>query len=123
MSVTLKKNVIVITVCGEERINGVVSGTWVLDSLFERATRAPSVRQSATKKSAKGGMPNRAFSVANAAERNTKGATILNIWGLRGKKNKTKQKNRVPRSADRRRGGRKPDWGWCLRGGQPSGRD
>jgi hypothetical protein len=46
--------------------------------------RAPSVRQRATRKSAKGGIPKRAFSVANAAERNTKGAMILKIWGTKG---------------------------------------
>ena len=46
--------------------------------------RAPSVRQRATRKSAKGGIPKRAFSVAKAAERNTKGAIILKIWGTRG---------------------------------------
>jgi hypothetical protein len=41
---------------------------------------APSVRLSAIKKSANGGIPKRAFSVATAAERKTKGATILKIW-------------------------------------------
>jgi hypothetical protein len=38
---------------------------------------APSVRLSATKKSAKGGIPKRAFRVAKAAERKTKGDRIL----------------------------------------------
>jgi len=46
---------------------------------------APSVRQRATRKSAKGGIPKRAFSVAKAAERNTKGAMILKIYGAKGR--------------------------------------
>ena len=38
---------------------------------------APSVRLSATRKSAKGGIPKRPFRVAKAAERKTKGDKIL----------------------------------------------
>lgn len=41
---------------------------------------APSVRLSAIRNNANGGIPKRALSVAKAAERNTKGATILKIW-------------------------------------------
>src|ERR1700679_3259613 len=41
---------------------------------------APSVRLSAIRNSANGGIPKRALSVAKAAERKTKGATILKIW-------------------------------------------
>ena len=41
---------------------------------------APSVRQSAIRNNANGGIPKRALSVAKAAERKTKGATILKIW-------------------------------------------
>jgi hypothetical protein len=40
---------------------------------------APSVRLSAIRKSANGGIPKRALSVANAADRKTKGAMILKI--------------------------------------------
>ena len=41
---------------------------------------APSVRLSAIKNNANGGIPKRALSVAKAAERKTKGAMILKIW-------------------------------------------
>jgi hypothetical protein len=41
---------------------------------------APSVRLSAIRNNANGGIPKRALSVAKAAERKTKGATILKIW-------------------------------------------
>lgn len=41
---------------------------------------APSVRLSAIRNSANGGIPKRALSVAKAADRKTKGATILKIW-------------------------------------------
>jgi hypothetical protein len=41
---------------------------------------APSVRLRAIKNKANGGIPKRALSVAKAAERKTKGATILKIW-------------------------------------------
>jgi hypothetical protein len=41
---------------------------------------APSVRLSAIRNNANGGIPKRALSVAKAAERKTKGATIFKIW-------------------------------------------
>jgi hypothetical protein len=41
---------------------------------------APSVRLSAIRNNANGGIPKRALSVAKAAERKTKGETILKIW-------------------------------------------
>ena len=45
-----------------------------------KKTVAPSVRLSAIKNNANGGIPKRALSVAKAAERKTKGAMILKIW-------------------------------------------
>jgi len=79
VSVTLKKNVIVITASqrgkkreGEDQRQG---------HSVARQVVAPSVRLSAIRKSANGGIPKRALSVANAAERKTKGAMILKIWG------------------------------------------
>ena len=41
---------------------------------------APSVRLSAIRNNANGGIPKRALSVAKAAERKTKGAMTLKIW-------------------------------------------
>ena len=49
----------------------------VAQSETKKQVRAPSVRLSATRKSAKGGIPKRAFKVAKVAERNTKGDKIL----------------------------------------------
>ena len=67
---TLKKNVIVITTC--EGVNLLHR-----QSETKKQVGAPSVRPSATRKSANGGIPKRAFRVAKAAERKTKGERIL----------------------------------------------
>ena len=48
----------------------------------EKGQRVPSVKVSATKNSAKGGMPTRALTVANATESSTYGARILKSYGI-----------------------------------------
>jgi len=82
--VTLKKNVMVITAGKREVGVSTVCRGFQRDGIFRQGWSAPSVRQRATRNSAKGGIPKRAFSVAKVAERNTKGATILKIWEGRG---------------------------------------
>jgi hypothetical protein len=77
VSVTLKKNVIVITV-SQIKTKGVGETSGLL--VANKQVVVPSVRLSAIKNNANGGIPKRALRVAKAAERKTNGATILKIW-------------------------------------------
>jgi len=78
VSVTLKKNVIVITASPPPKSMGLVRLSFWLQG---NQVVVPSVRLSAIRNSAKGGIPKRALSVAKAAARKTNGAIILKIWG------------------------------------------
>jgi hypothetical protein len=70
----LKKNVIVITVSQKSQWHG-----HSVAIASKQVVTVPSVRLSAIRKSANGGIPKRALRVAKAAERKTNGAMILKI--------------------------------------------
>jgi hypothetical protein len=76
----LKKKVIVITVSQKKKKGGIGVGETSCLLVGNKQIIAPSVRLSAIRNNANGGIPKRALSVAKAAERKTNGATILKIW-------------------------------------------